>query len=528
MHKKYFFFSFSYKLIWLFLITFNNNNLLIFSYVTIPFYYENKYPINSKLHISSASEYYEQMLNLSAYTDIKVKNKYIKFHLTLHRHTTYISKDDFDQIKEKTDNNEENLYSLDYIGISLAYYNKCPFHFIINGTKEQEFYNYSLFTVKNMKNNTSEYEIERHGYATEKNEIGLNLIKGNKNEDITVDGIEPYLDPDFFMNYNQNSRKLDEKYITRNGGYNIEDQTNLINQLKSNNLITSYTFTVKYDKNSDLNGSLIIGGYPHEIDQNHFQEKYYIYDKVDLQYSYFFWHYEFKDIFIGEKKSEWVKQTEFSFEFPFILSTYNYWKYLDKIFFKHENYSEFCHEEKILNKYWIKYCSKEVIKHFPNIYFHLSNTYLKENQTNYIEFNYEDLFVKSSYNDNEYLCQIIFIDNSYNWILGKPLFKKYTTVFDQDKKTIGFYTESKEYNISNNDTDKQNENQNNPLKSWFYLIIIFAAIFLVFSIVLTVLFCKKYPFGKRKIKANELDDEYDYSSKKEKNDENQKDLLINE
>ena len=112
--------------------------------------------------------------------------------------------------------------------------------------------------------------------------------------------------------------------------------------------------------------------------------------------------------------------------------------------------------------------------------------------------------------------------------MGKPLFKKYTTVFDQDKKTIGFYTESKEYNISNNDTDKQNENQNNPLKSWFYLIIIFAAIFLVFSIVLTVLFCKKYPFGKRKIKANELDDEYDYRSKKEKNDENQKDLLINE
>ena len=51
---------------------------------------------------------------------------------------------------------------------------------------------------------------------------------------------------------------------------------------------------------------------------------------------------------------------------------------------------------------------------------------------------------------------------------------------------------------------------------------------MVFSIVLTVLFCKKYPFGKRKIKANELDDEYDYSSKKEKNDENQKDLLINE
>ena len=121
---------------------------------------------------------------------------------------------------------------------------------------------------------------------------------------------------------------------------------------------------------------------------------------------------------------------------------------------------------------------------------------------------------------------MIFVDNSYKWILGKPLFKKYTTVFNQDKKAIGFYTESKEHNETNNDNDKKDENKNNKLKIWLYLIIIFACIFLVCSIVLTVFLCKKYPFGKRKIKANELDDDYDYSTKNERRKKSRKSKRI--
>ena len=235
---KKFYFSFSYTLIWLFLYIFNIKNFLIFSYVTIPFYYENKNRINTHIQISTPKEYYEKMLNLSTYTDIKVNNKYIKFHLTLDRHTTYISENNFNQIQENPNNNEQNLYSLDYIGISVASFSKGNIHFFVNGTKELEFYNYSLFSVKNMKNNTKEYDIIRHGYATEKNEIGLNIIKGSKYDNVEVGGYEPYLEPDFtFINrisYSNNLRKLDSKYIIKNNGYNIEDKTNLINQLKSN------------------------------------------------------------------------------------------------------------------------------------------------------------------------------------------------------------------------------------------------------------------------------------------------------
>jgi len=232
-----------------------------------------------------------------------------------------------------------------------------------------------------------------------------------------------------------------------------------------------------------------------------------------------------------------IKEGEFSFEFPFILSSYNHRNYLDKQFFKNENYSKFCNEEKV-GEYYVKYCSKEVIDKLQPFYFYLSKTYLMENQTDYIELNYNDLFIKSEFDDNIYLFQMIFVDNSYRWIFGKPFFKKYTIVFEQDKKIIGFYTKLNEYNETNNnnegdggDNSEKNENKSDALKDWFYLIVIFAVTFFIFSVILTVLLCKKIVFGKRKIKANELDDDYVYNTdvdKNEKNDKNQKDLLINE
>ena len=114
---KNFYSSFSYKLIWLFLYIFKIKNFFVFSYVIIPFYYQNNNQINTHTPISSAKEYYGQMLNLSTYINIKVNNKYFKFHLTLDRYTTYISENNSNQIQESSDNNEQNLYSLDYNNI---------------------------------------------------------------------------------------------------------------------------------------------------------------------------------------------------------------------------------------------------------------------------------------------------------------------------------------------------------------------------------------------------------------------------
>ena len=63
-------------------------------------------------------------------------------------------------------------------------------------------FNYSIFTVKNMKS-YSDYQIDRYAYATQKNEIGLNIIKGNKYNPVEVGGYDPYSDPDYFSQYKE-------------------------------------------------------------------------------------------------------------------------------------------------------------------------------------------------------------------------------------------------------------------------------------------------------------------------------------
>ena len=60
------------------------------------------------------------------------------------------------------------------------------------------------------------------------------------------------------MFYPKYLRKLDVKYIIKNGGYNVEEQTNMINQLKSNELISSYAFTIKFDKKMKLSNWLLL------------------------------------------------------------------------------------------------------------------------------------------------------------------------------------------------------------------------------------------------------------------------------
>ena len=290
-------------------------------------------------------------------------------------------------------------------------------------------------------------------------------------------------------------------------------------------LISSYDFSIKIDENEEK-GEIIIGGSPHEYDKKHYNEKYFIYDTVSVNYYYYQWHYDFKDIIYDGEKLGWGKNIEISLNFGFILSTYNYKEYLEKKFFNNITYSEYCKGEKI-GEYFVKYCQEKVIKYFKPMQFCLSNTYMDINQTNYIEFTYKDLFVKAPGDNDLYYFQIIFVDNSYKWIFGRPLFKKYRTIFNQDKKIIGFYTETGDYKSEDNKNNSGEKNENNTISlSW---ILVFILIFLlIFFIIIGILFYNKYK-GSRKKKANELDDDnFDYTSTPEvTKDKNQNSSLIN-
>ena len=113
---------------------------------------------------------------------------------------------------------------------------------------------------------------------------------------------------------------------------------------------------------------------------------------------------------------------------------------------------------------------------------------------------------------------MIFSKTSNRWILGRPLFKKYPTIFDQDKKIIGFYLHTNDYS--------SNENINNEEKgiNWSLIIIIFLVIVII---ILGIILYKVIPLIKRKKKANELDEDFDYESHNENKDNDNDNKLFN-
>ena len=515
------------------------NYAFINSFITIPFKYINKDTGESTPNTTSITSYFESFYSNLLYTTFLINDKSINFHITLDRYATYISENTIKEIDQnliKINKNEEGdgeaLYSLEYIGILRTSFAKTPFNFLLNNTKNITLNNFSYFIAKKM-NEESDY-IKRFNYlAEEKEEIGLNIYKGNKVKEVVVEEDDPFEDyyPDYdnqesdddeYGNYpNQKSNETihGEPYINKNNGYEIEQNSNLINQLISAKLISSYEFMIKYNKNEEK-GEIIIGGLPHEYDPKHYSEKYFIYDYVNFNEKNPGWRIGFKEIKYGDNELNSIKSAELSLDFGFIISYNTYKEIFDKFFFKNEKYEEYCKEEKV-GIYYVKYCNEKVIKEFKTLSFSFSNVLNDKNIDKKIEFNYKDLFLKAPGNNDIYYFQIVFDMGSFKWVFGRPLFKKYPTVLDQDKKIFGFYLETGEYDVSSTNQN-QIHNKININFSWV-LVIVLSICLIVFGII----FYFKFSNFKRKKKANELDDDFDYEPASDNNVKNEDNNLYN-
>ena len=124
-------------------------------------------------------------------------------------------------------------------------------------------------------------------------------------------------------------------------------------------------------------------------------------------------------------------------------------------------------------------------KNFPELIFR--NDFLKYNFT----FTYKDLFMKY---ENKYYFLILFKWYIDKWNFGYPFFKKYQIFFDSDKKIFGLYPNK--------------SNSNNWNFSPWILVFVFALLFIITLIILLIFI--KYFKQKRKIRANELEDNFEY------------------
>ena len=522
----------------LLIILFYIQFISIHSYINLQFEYINKKTNSPIPDITTISSYFESYLENSIYTTIKVNNKNIKFYLTFDRYATYISESTLNQLMIKPslsydEDNEEQLYSLEYIGISRTSFGKTEFNFIQNNTQTISINNISFFISK--KTLDESLPIKKAKCLSDNNEeIGFNIYKGNKISEVEVEQDDPF--EDLYPNPNDNhdydeddyeygdnpnnnrNKKTGEKYINKNNGYEIEQNSNIINQLKSLKLIPSYAFTIKYntnEKNNQEKGEIIIGSLPHEYDPRHYSEKYFTYTTIAFNKKTPAWRVIFDDIRFGNEKLISSNMAELSINFGFISASVNHKQIFDVNFFLKPEFVDYCKEEKV-NTYYVKYCKENVIKEFKNIIFDLPKPY-NSDKGDKIEFNYKDLFVKCPGNNDYYCFQIVFGSMSSAWILGKPLFKKYQMVFDQEKKIFGFYKEIGEYEY------EEKKSNGNSGRSIPWIII---AILLIIIGFLGFLFYRKFQLNKRKKIANELQDDFVYElSVKKNNDENKSQLF---
>ena len=548
--------------------------LIIFSFLIItisptiilPFSYKNK---KSSNNLNS----FESQLDNTIYTTMKVYNQEIDFHITMERYPMYISDNIYRKFDSSDTNKKEpaKLYSLDQIGINRASLINKTITVKSNYSEKNEIKEINIFRTRKFLN-VSEYVKNRMGYATEEAEIGFNIVRGSqyqyveetendidtetmkedyqrdkdrekaydelygKNKTKETDNIKGYdpmneYNPDYndddsdnkrpyndeeleeiYENYTNTNKNNGNKNNNNNGnkknenenfvgnGLFKEESANLITQLKKRDKINSYVFSIKYT--NDDNGEIIIGDLPHEYSPEKYSSKNYFFDTVSItKEPPFNWHFTYDKCLYGEEEVDKSNMVKLSIDFGFIKGNSFLKKNLEKNFFGVNN----CNKKQI-NDYDIFYCTKDALKNFKPIIFKLQSKYCPTITNANFEFTADDLFIKDNNDNDKYYFQIIFNTDGlfHNWVFGKPLFKKYQMVFDQDKKTYGFYLENN-FNIIN--TLPNNIANTSTKISWILVVFL-----LIVSLGLLYALHKLLPKIPRKLKANELEENFSYEA----------------
>ena len=287
----------------------------------------------------------------------------------------------------------------------------------------------------------------------------------------------------------------------KENNYLLIKKSNILFQLKENKLINNYNYFFLYDKWDNINGKLIIGATPHEILPKQYSKKDLILlnSKSDSSIGHN-WKITFRDIYLDNFHLKNLT-TELIFDSEAIIAP----KELDTLLLKNFLQEEINNKKCFQERYYLKshyvttlkyyYCDINIQK---EIYENLPNIKLNSKEFNYtFEINKNDLL---QIEGNQIFFKILFFIEDYGiWLLGKPFTLKYQFVFNPDTKQIGMYNPDFVY-------EKQKWNTK---KFWLiFTIIILCIIFTVLGIIIG----KKIYGLRRKQKAFELDDNFEYIS----------------
>ena len=296
-----------------------------------------------------------------------------------------------------------------------------------------------------------------------------------------------------------------------NSPYQYYEYDNFIKILKKNSKISSYSWYIHYyekpykkNEKEIYDGAIIFDIFNDEFfnDFSDLQNEkdFNVINAKDIE-SILAWSFFFDKIYynINDTKIEINnKEGGMAFETDFIICPEGYFESIKLKYFDYFFKNNICFFEK--TRYHFIYCDKNKftknnIKNFPKLYFKnngLNKTFILTGDDVFREYN------------NYYLFMIIFKEYSYKlWTVGKIFMKKYNFYFDNDKKIIGCFNknikiEEKSEFISFLDSIK-----------WY--------LFIIIGVIIGFFIGKKLRDKARKLRANELEDNFEYLENKSDN-----------
>ena len=338
---------------------------------------------------------------------------------------------------------------------------------------------------------------------------------------------ENEIDEDYlFIPFDENSFFANEKYFLDNNNINVSlnfkvikndceknnilglkfyenvhmytPHCNLIKQLKQQNKIENYVYFFDFDEkyfNLDKRdkGNLIIGEYPHNFNTKKYSYSDFIEFNNNIFNSDFTYNLRVDEIHFNNKILNENYYCKLTIENNLIKGPYEFNEIIKENFFDNFIKEKKCfkiYSEKYKN-YFYYYCKKNIENDMKKYFNEISFKIKEFNFT--FKLNYKDILYKN--NNNIYLLIYFYDKKEINekWEFGYILFKKYLIVFNQDRKTIGFYL-------------KENNINNKIYKFIPYIIILFC-----FIIILSLIFYIRYYINNNRKKfAYELDDDFEY------------------
>ena len=222
---------------------------------------------------------------------------------------------------------------------------------------------------------------------------------------------------------------------------NTNKTYNLINLLKSKDIIDNYIWTIKFENLTQ--GKLIIGDFPHNYDKNNYENKNLTLINTYSKGDKIFWGIQFSAIKFGQKTINDLNIGKIEPKFLDIIGPYEYIISIEEIFFEKYKNKDICKRifDKLDGEDIFRYvCDKDMFEK-KDIYLFPNLTLISAELNFSFVLTGKELFMEKN-NKINFLIVSKFGKTDVDWKLGRIFLYKYQFVMDNDNNLIGIYKDN--------------------------------------------------------------------------------------